>query len=122
MQKLLNRTRRPDITFCRNGRVFITARVTRLLSLRPKDVINVAVEGNECLLYVVNRDNTIGRHAASCYPSNKHSRYFRANSSELCRAVLSISKVRGDRASFMVGAPTRRNDTVFLPIISHRPL
>ena len=42
MIKLLQRTRRPDITFCRNGRISITARVVRLLSLQPGDSINIA--------------------------------------------------------------------------------
>ena len=52
MIKLLERTRRPDITFSRNGRISITARVVRLLSLQPGDSINVAstLASATCLL------------------------------------------------------------------------
>lgn len=122
MVKLLEHTRRPDITFCRNGRILITARVARILSIRSGDTINIALSDGEHLLYAVHHDKAIGRHVARCYPTKKRSRNFCANSVELCRAVLSIAKVSTDRVSLMAGEPITRNDTVYLPIITRCPL
>lgn len=122
MIKLLEHTRRPDISFCRNGRILITARVARILSLRPGDTINVAFIDREYLLYAVHHDNAIGRHVAQCYPTKKHSRNYCANSVELCRAMLSIAKVSTDRVSLMAGEPFTKDETVYLPIITQCPL
>lgn len=49
MIKLLEHTRRPDISFYRNGTIRIAARVSRMLSLSPGDVINIAVTEGEYL-------------------------------------------------------------------------
>lgn len=122
MIKLLEHTRRPDITFCRNGRILITARVARILSLRPGDTINVACLDREYLLYAVRHDNNVGRHVAQCYPTKKRSRNYCANSVELCRSMLSIAGVSTDRVSLMAGEPITRNETVYLPIITQCPL
>ena len=122
MIKLLEHTRRPDITFCRNGRILITARVARLLSLRPGDSLNVAYINREYLIYAVHRENNIGRHVAQCYPTKKHSRNYCANSVELCRSILSIANVTTDRVSLMAGEPVNLNDTVYIPIITQCPL
>ena len=122
MIKLLQHTRRPDITFCRNGRILITARVAHILSLSPGDSINVAFIDLEYLLYAVRHENNIGRHVAQCYPTKKHSRNYCANSVELCRYMLSIANVSTDRVSLMAGEPITRNDTVYIPIIYQCPL
>lgn len=122
MIKLLERTRRPDITFCRNGRISITARVVRILSLRPGDSINVAFHLGECYLLAFRHGNAIGRHVAQCYPTKKGSRNYCANSVTLCRLMLDKCKAQGERASFMVGKEEMRNGEVFLPIIYKMPL
>ena len=80
MIKLLERTRRPDITFFRNGRISITARVVRLLSLQPGDSINVAFHLGECYLLAVRHQNAIGRHVAQCHPTKKGSKNYCASS------------------------------------------
>ena len=122
MIKLLERTRRPDITFCRNGRISITARVVRILSLRPGDSINVAFHLGECYLLAFRHGNAIGRHVAQCYPTKKGSRNYCANSVTLCRLMLDACKVEGERASFMVGKEETHNDEIVLPIIYKMPL
>lgn len=122
MIKLLERTRCPDITFCRNGRIFITARVVRLLSLRPGDSINIAFHLGECYLLAARHDNAIGRHIAQCYPTKKGSRNYCANSVMLCRLMLDNCRIREQRASFMVGKEEMRNGEVYLPIIYKMPL
>lgn len=122
MIKLLERTRRPDITFSRNGRISITARVVRLLSLQPGDSINVAFHLGECYLLAVRHQNAIGRHVAQCHPTKKGSRNYCANSVMLARLMLDNCKISQQRASFMVGKEEMRNGKVYLPIIYKMPL
>lgn len=122
MIKLLERTRRPDITFSRNGRISITARVVRLLSLKPGDSINVAFHLGECYLIASRHNENAGRHIAQCYPTKKGSRNYCANSVTLCRLILDNCKVKEQRASFMVGKEETRDGDIYLPIIYKMPL
>ncbi len=122
MIKLLQRTRRPDITFSRNGRISITARVVRLLSLQPGDSINIAFHLGECYLLASRHESSIGRHIAQCYPSKKGSRNYCANSVTLCRLLLDNCNIQQDRAAFAVGKAETRNGVTCLPIIYNRPL
>lgn len=122
MKKLLEQPRRPDITFCCNGRIFITARVSRILSISPGDSINIAHEDGEYLLFAVRHSDCIGRLVAQCHPTKKHSRNLSANSVELCRAVLRHANVHTGRASFMAGEAFEKYGTLFLPIIIKCPL
>lgn len=121
MIKLLERTRRPDITFCRNGRISITARVVRLLSLQPGDSINIAFHLGECYLLAARHDNAIGRHIAQCYPTKKGSRNYCANSVMLARLMLDNCNIKEQRASFMVGKQETRDGDVCVPIIFKNP-
>ncbi len=122
MKKLLQRTRRPDITFCRNGRIFITARVVRLLALQPGDSVNVAFHLGECYLTASHNHDAPGRHIAQCYPTKTGSRSFCANSVSLCRQMLDGCGVLGERASFLVGKETTVGGELCLPIIYKMPL
>ena len=116
MTKLLTHTRRPDIIFYKSGRILITARVARLLTLNTGDVINIAVDGGEHLLFA--GKDMFGRHEARCHPSKKGGRTFVANSTRLCRAMLEICNANGDRASLMIGEPTVRGGVTYLPVIT----
>lgn len=126
MIKLLEQTRRHDITFNRNGRILITARVARLLDLRPGDCINIGIDNGECLLYVSRLDSPVGRHVAQCYPTKRNSRHFRASSVELSRRFLNFANVHEDQVSFMIGnricKSINGHVAVFLPIIYKMPL
>lgn len=122
MIKLLERTRRPDITFSRNGRISITARVVRLLSLLPGDSINIAFHLGECYLMASRHNENAGRHIAQCYPTKKGSLNYCANSVTLCRLMLDNCKVKEQRASFMVGKEETRDGEIYLPIIYKMPL
>lgn len=138
MKKLLEHTRRPDISFNRNGTIRITARVARILSLCPGDTINIAVSngGNpdqpahgatrtspaEYLLYATHHVNNTGRHEAQCYPTKTGSKNFCANSVRLCRSLLDSVGVKADKASFMIGEAFERGDTTYLAIITRQSL
>lgn len=122
MYKLLEHTRRPDITFNRNGSISITARLARMLSLRTGDSINIVNHNGEFLLFSIHHDRQIGRFVAQCYPTKKRSFNFRASSVQLCRAILSAANISDNRASFMAGEPLVRNEIVYVPIITRLPL
>lgn len=116
----LENTRRPDITFHSDGRIDITARVAKALSLHPGDVIDIAHDSSEYYLYVKHH-NTVGRHEAQCYATNhgKICNNLRAHSKRLCQAVL---KVNGNylTARLPVGEPFQHGSLgTVLPIIIH---
>jgi hypothetical protein len=92
MTTTLDNTRRPDITFHSSGRIDITARVAKALSLHPGDVIDIAHDGSEYYLYVKHRA-ALGRHEAQCRPTNygKICNSFRAHSKRLCMAVFDVN-------------------------------
>ena len=120
MNCALENTRRPDITFNTDGRIDITARVAKALSLHPGDVIDIAHDGGEYLLYVKHH-NAIGRHEAQCHPTNKGKicNNLRAHSRRLCQAVL---KVNGNylQARLPTGEPFQHKSLgIVLPIIIH---
>lgn len=122
MMQLLQRTRRPDITFSRNGRISITARVVHALAIHPGDSVNVAFHDGECYLLAVHHGSSQGRHIAACYPTKKGSHNFCANSVTLCRLLLDGSGISAQRASFLVGAPQNVGGQLCLPIIYKHPL
>lgn len=90
-----NSTRRPDITFYRNGRIDITSRVTKIMNLREGDVIDIGMERGEFILYRLRKaEEAKGRHEAQCYSSHKGrrhpSRNLRAYSKRLAEHILDI--------------------------------
>ena len=117
MTTTLENTRRPDITFHTSGRIDITARVVKALSLLPGDVIDIAHDASEYYLYVKHR-NTVGRHEAQCSPTYKgrtcHN--LRAHSKRLCMAVINVNG--NSVARLPVGDPINHPSLgVALPVI-----
>lgn len=117
MQSVLGNTRRTDITFHAGGRIDISARVSRALSLRRGDVIDILAAGGELYLYVLHRAPTVGRHEAACFPTHLHSRHFRAWSWRLCNYVLRKSGAPSGKIELGVGAPVKLATGNALPII-----
>lgn len=123
MIKLLEHNRRPDISFSRKrGTIRITARVARVLALRPGDAINIAVSNGEYYLHAVHITNGIGRFEAQCWPSKRGSGNYCANSVRLCRSLLNAAGVKEDKASFMVGQAVECCGIIYVPIITRHPL
>lgn len=122
MIKLLEHSRRPDISFSRNGLIRITARVARMLSLRPGDTINIAVNDGEYLLCATHLVNNIGRHEVRCYLAKKGSANYCANSVRLCRSLFDSVGVLENKVSYMVGEAFERGNTIYVPIITRHPL
>lgn len=117
MTSILHNTRRHDITFRANGCIDITSRVGKALDLRTGDVVDVAVDGRECYLYVKYRAGVVvGRHEAQVYPTNRAKRRgfsMRCHSKRLCAAVLEMCGV-DDVARLMTGEMTEHG----LPLIT----
>lgn len=148
MKKLLDHNRRPDISFSRKrGTIRITAKVARVLALRPGDAINIAVSNGEIpcqrmqsgacscsaecrrncnhveyLLHAVHITNGIGRFEAQCWPTKKGSGNYCANCVRLCRSLLDSVGVKADKAAFMVGQAFERDNITYLPVITLHPI
>lgn len=119
MRRLLDSTRRHDLSFWRNGTIRISSRVARALSIAPGDSVNIAVHNSEYFLFAVR--HSLGRHHAQCFPTKKGSANFRASSVSLCRSLLDALSIFAPGASFMAGEPQTISDTTYLPIITARP-
>lgn len=105
MKSLLSNTRRPDITFHTSGRIDITARLVHILGIHQGDVIDIATDGNEYLLYIRHNGSEVtGRHEAQCYPTNAAGKNFRCYSKRLCEAV--VDAIRHDSPGNTAVGPT----------------
>lgn len=148
MINLLEHTRRPDISFCRKrGTIRISAKVARVLALRPGDSINIAVSGGEIpcrrmqsgacscsaerrrncnqveyLLHAVHLGGSLGRHEARCWPTKKGSDNYCACSVRLCRSLLDAVGIRDDKVAYHVGEAFVRAGTTYVPVITLHPL
>lgn len=120
MKHLLENTRRHDITFCADGRIEISAHVTRSLDIRPGDVIDIAVDERtrEVYLYVKHRQPA-GRHKAQCYRTGKGRtcNSLRAHSVEICRQVLDLRGFSATQAKLPVGDVVEIHGEKALPLI-----
>jgi len=88
---ILGHTRRADITFSRSGRIELSARLAKLLSLAPHDVVDILHDdrNKECYVYCKHRANGT-RHEAQVFPTNQRGRHFRLHSVKMCRAVFAL--------------------------------
>lgn len=95
MNSILQNTRRPDISFYPDGRIDITARVAKILNLQEGDVIDIASDGKEYLLYrKLKASDIIGRHEGQCHKTKKSVKScnnLRAYSKCLCAAMLNAA-------------------------------
>lgn len=121
MTNILTHTRRPDITFCRDGRILISARLARTLGIMEGSSINVAFEDQEC--YVFARHHRPGEsHIARCWPSKHKGGTYCASSVLLSRAMLDHCGITGDKAAFSTGAVVTRADQTFVTVLYKIPL
>lgn len=117
MQSILGNTRKTDITFHADGRIDISAHVSKALSIRQGDVIDVLVGNEEVYLYVKHHAPTVGRHEAACFPTHSGSRHFRAWSQRLCRYMIKASGLNIDRVELSVGEKVTLDVGIALPVI-----
>lgn len=106
MQSILGNTRKTDITFRSDGRIDISAHVSKVLALQRGDVIDLLDGDGELYMYVKFHAPTVGRHEATCFPTHPNSRHFRAWSQKLCRYVIRASGSHLGKVELGVGSPT----------------
>lgn len=89
---VLVNNRKPDVSFYKNGRIDICAKVAKQLNLEQGDIISLAQDGGEIFLFIANKssDANSARCTGQCFPSRKGSRNFRAQSTRLCKIMLEI--------------------------------
>lgn len=121
MKQLISTTRRPDISFCRDGRIQITASVATALHLQPGDSINVYADAGEFYVFAV-PNKGLGRFHARIYPTKRGGRNFRANSARLSRRLLDACGITAHRAAFATGNPICLFGRTYIPIITKHPL
>lgn len=118
MQSILGNTRKTDITFHWDGRIDISAHVSKVLSLRKGDVIDILDGDGELYLYVKIHAPIIGRYEVTCFPTHSRSQHFRAWSQKLCRYIIKAGGTSLYKVKLGVGIPVSLpNIGIALPII-----
>ena len=102
MKSILGITRKPDVTFYKNGRIDISSRVVKCLKIGKGDVIDIATHEGEFYLFIKHKAKDLrGTHEAHCYRSSKYGFNFRAYSKKLCLAML--RECQTEKAKIPVG-------------------
>lgn len=118
MHSILGNSRKTDLTFFKNGRIDISAHVTKILKLEKGDALDVVAGNGEMYIYVKIHAPTVGRHEAACFPTHERSNHFRAWSLRLCRAMMDLCGCESDKMELSVGSPIELwNGETALPII-----
>lgn len=93
MESLLGNTRKPDISFFKDGHINITARIAKSLNIEEGDVVDILKDDRELYLYVKAKSNDlVGLHTNRCRSTRRKEGYrnFRANCKRLCDAIFEI--------------------------------
>lgn len=128
MKSLTKISRRPDVIIYPSGRIDIKARVSKLLSLRDGDVIDVLSHRGECLLYVRHRrDEIVGSYNGTVHISNKFIRFcnnLRCYSPSLTNAIFAeIGAEKTSKLNLPAGEPVIIEGIgKAIPLITHNPL
>lgn len=119
MKSILPASRRHDVAFYVNGRIDISARIARRLSLAPGDVIDIAAIDGEWYLYVKLRAGSyVGRYVGTVWSCAKGKGTFRTCSTAITRAVLHAAGATG-RLRCPCGNEIEHNNKKYITII-HR--
>lgn len=122
MVSLLDRSRRSDVTFHSDGRIDISAGVSKSLGLVAGDVVDVLTDGRDYFLCVRHRAcDVVGRHEARVWAVNRSCRrhnHYRCWSRRLCRAVLDVCG--GDVARVIACDAEETDGKTVVPLIIRR--
>ena len=117
MDSVLQNTRRHDIAFHRDGRIDITASVSKALGLACGDVIDIAYDKTGCYLYV-KFHRAYGRHEAMVYRPCRRGTSLRCSSVRLYQYFARLCNTDVPVFRFCVGDAVTINDVIDLPIIT----
>ena len=93
MESILGNTRKPDLSFFRDGHIDITARVAKGINIEEGDVIDILKDNRELYLYVKTKNkDVVGLHTGRCRSTKPKMgcRNFRVNCKQLCDAIFEI--------------------------------
>lgn len=122
MIRLLQKIRRHDISFSRNGVIRISARLARSIALSPGDSVNIAIHDGEYLLYAIHNTIPDRCYTARCFQSKRGGgNNLCAQSVSLCRSLLDRIDPTASSLSFMAGETIIIDDTPYAPIITRNP-
>lgn len=102
-----DRTRKPDITFRRNGQIDITAAVVKSLGIEPGDSLDIVANDFECAVTVVHH-SVAGSFQAKCIPTKRGYKNMRSNSKKLCDFI--CNRFGADRVPLSTGMKIHTQD------------
>ena len=121
MQDIVTHQRRHDVAFHASGRIDINRSTAEALQLRKDDVISVARDNGEYVLYVKARAGTYqGRYQGRCYPTNSQSHNFRAYSVDIAKAVIKACG-RHDAVRLYTGQQVETENGAGICLITRNP-
>ncbi len=128
MTSLLKNSRRPDVSFYPDGRIDITSRIAKQLSLGEGDVIDVAIHKGEYLLYVRHKkENIVGAYEATVHATKKYKTAaynMRAYSLKLTNALFcETGRENTEPLRLPAGSPVNIEGIgIAIPLITRNPL
>ncbi len=124
MHSILPNSRRHDIAIHASGRIDISARIARALSLAPGDVIDIARDNGEWYLYVKYRaDNYTGNHRGRVWATSNGKGTFRTHSASIARAIFfATGTPLTGVLRFPCGTIINRDNQTFITIIYRNPI
>ncbi|MGN1228655.1 MAG: hypothetical protein ACI4T5_03260 [Prevotella sp.] len=123
MENIIASLRKHDITVYRSGRIDISARLAKLLSLQQGDSVNIAKDGDEFYIYVAHRNSTShGRQYSACvYPSSFGGGSFRLQFKQLAQRFMQLCAYDGMVMRLPAGSPRPTVlSSVSVPLITHK--
>lgn len=118
MTTILSASRRPDIVVFPDGRIDLRKRPVAALGIGEGDVVDIAVDRYERLLYVKYKaDRAVGNHAARCIRVHRSGVSLRLFSVQLARYILSLIPGHAEEARLALGDPLETELGLAMPII-----
>lgn len=101
MKSLIKQYRNPDIKFFKDGKIYITSRVSKSIGLESGDAIDVVFDKGKYYLYVSRKKAPQG-YVARCYKTKATGRFMRCNSKEISAGILKAAQAT-EKAFLLVG-------------------
>lgn len=119
MKSLIPSSRKHDLVFHSDGRIDISAKIARVLSLNPGDIIGISEEQGEWFLHVRLRAGCYsGRHDGKVFPTARGRGTWRTQSVKMTSAILKASSSAGP-LRLPCGQPIIRDNNKYITIIHH---
>lgn len=127
LNSLIGHTRKPDIKFSRSdGKIDLSSRVAAALHLEDGDVIDIARQGGEFLLYIrYKAAEAQGKHICAAHPSNRlfNTKHYRIYSRVLANIFFDMARdPEAEVLRYPCGEVYVQDEKTVIPIITRCPL